>query len=365
MSPAVAAERLVSPLDWCRRTWFRWALRFGFLHATIVHRDRRIATLACATVLFAAGGAVYLPMLLFTLGPVLLGVAHVASDIRYLVLRGQLARWWQNVVWLGCCVLFCLRALAELRLVQHVECLELAAAAALAAVALLAGARQGGSSLRATAGAVVLAPLTAVALNHSSVAQLVFLHLHNVVGIVAWAVLFRVCKRWLVGPLLLIAGVATLLASGALLRQTLTSPFVASFNLHVLAVADWVAPFANVRTAVGVTTAYVFLQSVHYSVWLSWIPQEQQSSRGTPTYRMSVRSLFTDLGTPGVAAVVLAAAAVLLAAYFNLHRARAIYLSLATFHGYVELALLAFFWVRGAGPAHPALGSSATLPKVS
>ena len=33
------------------------------------------------------------------------------------------------------------------------------------------------------------------------------------------------------------------------------------------------------------------------------------------------------------------------------HRTRALYLSLATFHGYMELALLGYFWVRGA--AHP------------
>jgi hypothetical protein len=162
--------------------------------------------------------------------------------------------------------------------------------------------------------------------------------------------LFRVSKRWLVLPLSLIAAVTALLGSGVLFRQTMTSTFVASFHLHVLAVASWVAPFANVKTAVGVTTAYVFLQAVHYSVWLSWIPQEQQPSRGTLTYRMSVRSLFADLGTTGVAAVAIAAGAVLVGACFQLQRARSVYLSLATFHGYVELALLAFFWARGAGP---------------
>jgi hypothetical protein len=68
---------------------------------------------------------------------------------------------------------------------------------------------------------------------------------------------------------------------------------------------------------------------------------------------MSVRSLFSDLGAPGVAAVVIAASAVLLGACFDLHRARGLYLSLATFHGYLELALLAFLWVRGTSAAAP------------
>jgi hypothetical protein len=117
----------------------------------------------------------------------------------------------------------------------------------------------------------------------------------------------------------------------------------------VFTVSHWLAPFADARLAIGVTTTYLFLQSVHYSAWLSWIPQEEQPRRGTPTFRMSVRAIFSDFGAGGVAAVAIAAAAVLVGACFNLQRARGLYLSLATFHGYLELALLAFFWVRGRG----------------
>jgi hypothetical protein len=127
----------------------------------------------------------------------------------------------------------------------------------------------------------------------------------------------------------------------------LASPFAAFLGLHVLGVASWVAPFANPRVAVGMTTAYLFLQSVHYSAWLNWIPQEQQPGRGTLTFRMSVRSLFADLGAAGVAAVSLAVAAVLLGACFNAMSSQRLYLSLATFHGYLELALLAYFWTLG------------------
>jgi hypothetical protein len=162
----------------------------------------------------------------------------------------------------------------------------------------------------------------------------------------------------------LILASAGVLASGALSAQTLASPFATSFHLHVFTVSDWLAPLADPRLAIGVTTSYLFLQSVHYSAWLSWIPQEEQAHRGTLTFRMSVRSLFSDLGAPGVAAVGLTATAVVLGACFDLHRTRGLYLSLATFHGYLELALLAFFWVRGASErererAGKALGAQA------
>jgi hypothetical protein len=234
---------------------------------------------------------------------------------------------------------------------RHFERLELSIAAMLVGVALAAALRECGSPVRASAALALLVLASGLAWQHPSGAQLVFLHLHNLFALLAWGLLFKAQRRWLVGPALLIATATVLLGSGALFRQTLASPFVASFHLHVLTVADWVAPFANLRMALGLTSAYVFLQSVHYSVWLSWIPQEEQPGRGTPTYRMSLRALFADLGPSGVLATSIAAAAVLLGACFEPNRTRALYLSLATFHGYVELALLVYFWVRGSGLA--------------
>ena len=347
MSLLSAAEQLSKPLDWCRRGWFSWIVRSNFVRATLAHRDRRIATVACASVIVSALGAVYLPVLLFTLGPVLLGVAHVAADVRYLVLRRNLARWWQSSVWLGCAALIAIRVLEELGWLQHTDRIEFGSAAAFTGVAVLAGLRERGSLARALLAGALVAAATSYAVGQPKTARYVFLHAHNVIALLAWATLFRANKRWLIAPAALILGGAGVLASGALSARTLASPFAASFHLHVFTVSDWLAPFADPGLAIGVTTSYLFLQSVHYSAWLSWIPQEEQASRGTFTFRMSVRSLFSDLGAPGIAAVGIAAAAVLIGAYFDLHRARALYLSLATFHGYLELALLAFFWVRG------------------
>jgi hypothetical protein len=348
MSLLTTTERLSAPLDWCRRGWFHWVLRSDFGRATLADRDRRIATLACASVLLAAFGAVYFPVLLFTFGPVLLGVAHVAADVRYLVLRRNLARWWQSTVWAGCLALIALRALEELRVVPRNARLEYAMAAAFIGVALVAALRERGSRARAAVACLALVTALAAAWQHPGSARYVFLHAHNLIALVAWATVFRTNKRWLLAPAALIGVATALLASGTFSRQTLASPFAASFHLHVLTVAHWLAPFPDARLALGVATAYLFLQSVHYSAWLNWIPQQEQPGRGTFTFRMSARSLFADLGAPGVAAVALAAGAVLIGACFDVQRSQTLYLSLATFHGYLELALLAFFWVRGA-----------------
>lgn len=357
---SAAAERLSEPLDWCRRAWFNWLVRSEFARATLANRDRRIATLACASVLASVVGAVHFPVLLFTLGPILFGVAHVAAAVRYLVLRRSLARWWQNAVRLGCSALIALGVLEEFGWLRHAGRAEFGAAAAFTGVAVLAGLRECGSLGRALLAGALLAVATSGALLQPKIARYVFLHAHNLIALLAWQRFFALTGAGLLAPAALIVSALIALGSGALYAQTLASPFATSFHLHVLAVSEWLAPFSDPRLAIGVTTSYLFLQSVHYSVWLSWIPRQEQPKRGTPTFRMSVRSLFSDLGTAGVAAFVLAALAVWAGAYFSLHRTRRLYLSLATFHGYLELALLAFFWVRGNGRPGPAASTRQT-----
>jgi hypothetical protein len=356
MTLLAATERLSAPLDSLRRAWFELVLRSELLRAALLDRDRRIATLSCAGALLSALGAVYFPVPLFLFGPVLLGVAHVAADVRYLVLRRNLARWWQHSVWLGCLALIGLRALEELRLVRQADRVELGGAAALVGLGLFAALRDGGSRARATLALLGLGLATSVALPNPALSRFVFMHAHNLVALAAWALLFRTHRRWLVAPLLLIAVVTLALGVGLLAGQTAASPFVSACHVQLGTIAFWLAPFATGRVAIGVTTAYLFLQSVHYSTWLAWIPQDEQQSHRTLTFRMSVRSLFADLGTLGVAGFVVGGAAVLLGACFNLLRTQALYLSFATFHGYLELALLAFLWVRGADRSRAVVG---------
>jgi hypothetical protein len=56
--------------------------------------------------------------------------------------------------------------------------------------------------------------------------------------------------------------------------------------------------------------------------------------------------LLQDFGARWLAVVALAAFAVVGLALADTVRTRHVYLSLAMFHGYLELALLAYFWAR-------------------
>src|SRR5262249_39265661 len=120
-----------------------------------------------------------------------------------------------------------------------------------------------------------------------------------------------------------------------------------SFGLDFGELPRWLAPSLPPRLAAGVAASYVFLQSIHYAVWLGWIPQEDVRAEGTLTFRMSARSLASDFGPIGLALVTLAMLAVIVGALANARRARDLYVSLAMFHAYLELAMIGYFAMRG------------------
>jgi len=342
------AERAVAPLDRVRRRWFSLALRSPTITGVLARRERRIAAFASLNVLVGLAAALYFPVLLFVLGPILLGVVHVAADVRYLVLRRSLARFWQHAIWIGCAALVALRVIEELHWVKDTARAETAVAAAFVLTGIGAAVQGGGSWKRALGSGAVLCAAALAAFYRPAGSRLVFLHAHNVIALVLWVYLYA-RRRSVLVPLVLVAVGAGVLASGVLYRVTLDSAGAQAFHLHVFTIADWIAPFARADLAVGMVVAYVFLQSVHYGVWLRFVPQEELTGQGTLTFRMSARSLFRDLGVPGVAAVAIAALAVIGGACIDVHGARSLYLSLAMFHGYLELALLAFFFVGRGG----------------
>jgi hypothetical protein len=176
---------------------------------------------------------------------------------------------------------------------------------------------------------------------HAAGARLVLAHAHNVIAIVVWLLLFRRSVRAAALPLVLAGLAVVVLLSGA----TLPLAHERAFGTSLAEAATWLAPGLPLRAGVAVVLSFAFLQSIHYAVWLGWIPQEDVRAEGTLSFKMSIHSLLRDFGPKGVAVVVALAALVLAGAFVSMARTRELYLSLATFHGYLELAMLAYFLV--------------------
>jgi hypothetical protein len=338
-------DRAVAPLDRLRRRVLLGLVGAPALGALLARRDRRLMVHSVASVAVAFALAVLCPGVLFIAGPALFGVAHVAADARYLVLRRSLPRWWAAVVGAGCAALFALRALESAAPGAWPFAATEVAVGWTWAFAGVAAARDGGAGRRALLAGPAVAALGIVAVSHPFLARVVFAHVHNVLAIGLWVFLFRARRRFALPAAALLAVASALLLSGVALPWVrLDGPGAARLvDESVFAWPAWMPQ----RTALALGVVFVMLQSVHYSVWLAFIPQDDLRGEGTLSFRMSLRALKRDFPAPLLAVIVVLAAAVLGASLLEVHRTRQLYMSLATFHGYLELTAATFLLVRG------------------
>jgi hypothetical protein len=344
-----ALDRIVSPLDAARRAAFLTARRLPILGAIVARRDLRVMAQTSLGISSAAALTFLAPGVLFALGPIALGVPHVAADVRFLLLRRDVPRALVVVVSLVCAAL-ALSRLSETMApsVLPFGRIEVTLGFGLPIVCAALGARIAGSPWRALAIIPLLVWVLVESFASPNSGRLVFAYAHNVIAIALWAILYRRRRLFALPALAIALFVTWLFVSGAALPNvSFSSPWAHRLVDETMAVApSWMPQ----RTALGLGLSYVFLQSVHYAVWLAWVPQEDLRAEGTTTFRMSLRSLTRDFGKLGFALVVATSLGVVLSAFLDLHRTRFLYLSIATFHGYLELGALAFFVALGRMP---------------
>ena len=296
--------------------------------ALVVSRERRVAAGAIFAVFLALVFATGAPLWALAMGPLVLGVPHITSDLRYLVVRTGLVR----ERWLLAAIALPLAATAfggGLR-----------AGTIAAAAALLAGSRR-----RAFLGLALLGPVAYIAWHSPARADLVFAHVHNLIAVLLWWGWRkngeRAGWRWLaLGAM--VSG-AVLILSGAIGSGSLTyGP--RGFDVERLASA--LAPGLSSQWSARVLVLYAFGQSIHYAVWLRLVPDEDRKQATPRSWTASWRALTSDLGRPVLGLMLVACAIFALWGLVDVTAARAAYLRSAAFHGHLELVALAFAFAR-------------------
>jgi hypothetical protein len=353
VNPSRLVDAVTAPLDVARRGALSAVTRSPGLTLVVGRRDTRIPLLATAQVALLLAVTVTRPLWLFVVGPIVLGVPHLASDVRYLVLRQRVARPVIALALVATLALVTLHALPLAGvLVPDASRLDVVTGGAWVLLALLAGARERRS----------LAPLVALPLvlgvglyaaAHAGLARLVLAQAHNVVGIGAWLLLFRRNRRAAILPLAAIAAGTLLLATGTALPWANRAGGLEGLGVSLWRVGAYLAPGTTALGGASLALVFVFLQAVHYAVWLVWIPQDELPGQGTLTFRMTGRGLVRDFGAAGVALIAAGCVVLAGAAAFDARAAVAAYMSLATFHGYLELAMLAYLAARGVAVTAP------------
>lgn len=328
-----AAVRALAPVDAIRSALLRALV--GVFRPFAADRDARIALLAIVSIAFALALTGVAPLWLLAVAPIVLGVPHLAADLRYLVARPRLHRrgWAWLVVGLP---------LAATWIWPHAW---VGLFASLGAITL-AGGTLGRKALVLALWSVAF--LAAWRFGHR--ADVVLAQAHNVVAFVLFAILFG-RGRW--RTVTLIAG-AFVAASLAIFAGALDDLFVRAHGWEAPATGldldGLVATLSPVRDpALGVRWVlfFAFAQSVHYAIWVRLVPEAAREKPGMRPFASSYRALVRDLGRPLVVGLALVAAALVVYALVDLRASRDAYLRLAVFHGHLEIAALALFAAEG------------------
>jgi hypothetical protein len=333
VAASLSIASLLAPADGARRRLLR-ALgpRIGTLAA---NREARVCLMAIVAVLGALASTALVPLWTLALGPIVLGVPHIVSDVRYLVVRRGYHR--RIEVWILAAAPLAVGAVTG-RVTWGF----------LGAIGALAVARA--TPRRRAIGLVVAVPLALFTWRFPGWSNLGFAHLHNFIGVALWWA-WRPRKtrlHWI--PIALFAALSTALLLGAadpVLRWSASTGPAGATTLasHMAALA----PFAGPTLGARLVLLYAFAQSVHYGVWLRLVPEEDRPRPAPRGFASSYAALRADFGV--VPLVVFGALAVALAAWatHDLAGARAGYLRFAVVHGQLELAAAALLWAEARG----------------
>jgi hypothetical protein len=326
-------EALLAPADALRSRLYRLAAPWAA--PLFADRERRVAWLGVAGVTFSFLLTLAAPLWSLALGPVLLGVPHLVSDLRYLVVRPGLHR---------------RTALAVLGGVPLLAtCVGAGPAVGLLAIVPAAlGAH--GSWWRKAGVLSGWAALTVLALCFPLGSQLALLHGHNVLAVALWwwAWQSRHSRAWGV-PLLAAGGTLALLLGVAEPVMTALGAWTApATGTSFGELVEQLSPLEDHPVlALRLVLVFAFLQSVHYGVWLRLVPEEARTRAAPRPWRATWRALVEDFGAPPLVLFLALALAVAVSGLVDLREARLGYLQLAVFHGYLELAVAALWLVEG------------------
>tara|TARA_B100000609_G_scaffold198416_1_gene198005 strand:- start:4370 stop:5401 length:1032 start_codon:yes stop_codon:yes gene_type:complete len=325
-------ERCLLPLDILR--WWTFKLSGRWIHPFLRRRELRVAVGGSFMLLVLLGLVLTVPFWMLAIGPILWGVPHVLSDVRYLVVRPGHHK----------DLLLLVAGGVPLLLVATGTIGVLGGLTAAAGVLIVGE----GSSFRRYTGLLCVGVLAYFAWHLGYTASIIFAHAHNFIAVALW---WSWRKRtpihlW---PLLLFLLISAGLALGwfdVLLQAStafvwIPSSLPAQDHLAVL------APGLPTHIGLRLVLLFAFAQGVHYLMWVRLIPEDDRPRPTPRTYAASYRALRDEMGTWIMLLVTCLALFFGAWALFDLAAARLNYLRMAIFHGHLELAAAALLWLKG------------------
>jgi hypothetical protein len=292
------------------------------------------------------------PLWLLVLGPLLLGVPHLIADVRYLLLRppAGVSPASREAIILPLALMTAWRLLVVLGGPSAPEVEFLTGALAVGGAVWLAP----GSRARRGVALGSLGLLTGLALTTPQTATLWLAYAHNGIGFGLWVLWSQgEGPPWRRGAVTgLLVGAIVALVSGVCDPVAMATGAVThtAVGLDMAAVTTALTPGVAAPLSTRLVLVFTLTQTLHYVVWLRLVPG-QLSPRATPmSVQRSLQALRQDLGATGLWIAVGLTLLVPLLGLVDPLGVRAVYLSLALFHAWLELAVLMSQLVSSVAP---------------
>lgn len=313
---------MLAPLDRLRRHALLHSGPLGRL--LLADRALRVTSIALIGLAVSLGLTGVAPLWLLVFGPLVLGVPHLLADVRYLVVRPGLHR--RRAWWLACAL--------------PLAATSLTAAPWAGALAVIGGAAVARDPRWIGLGLGVV--LLAAAVVAPTATTWALLHAHNLIAIGLWWA-WRPAEPRRSVPVLAVLGAYGAILLGALDPLLLGHAriFWTPDGMTAGRLFGELAPGVPHPWDARVVASFAFAQSVHYAVWLRWIPEDDRRRHTPRPLLASYRALVDDFGAPVLVGVAVLAVGIGAWACVSVPAARGGYLRLATFHGWMELACLA------------------------
>jgi hypothetical protein len=292
--------------------------RSSWLRTIARSREHRIAAIGFTSLGLALLLSLGFTTSLFLWAPLLLGVPHLAADIRYLLLDPYRP--------------------TPLRMRDGAVAVLLAASFVWQAQML---APPHGSPLLRAAAIGSIGIVCFVAHQFPVGSSYMLLHGHNAIAIIFLIAMphrrrqASFAAKW---SLPFAIGVAALLMMTGVFDAALQIAKVETVTQYVLppsVVATW-PPIVSTR----IVALFVFMQSMHYTIWLRLIPEIVRPRAGMRSFDASLRALRQDVGSWAIVAIAVLSTLFIVLGLVNTSMARDWYLRCAGFHAYLEIAIL-------------------------
>lgn len=354
-----AVERCAGGLDHIRSTVLRTTLQIQSLRPFFYRRDLRLALLFSIACISALILSMWIPLWVLLLGPLVYGVPHIFSSMRYFhfAVSDQLNRPVQRsrLFAMTGFILVCVFSyrlvvtvnafgistpqLSEWRGSTYVELI------ALAITFIGASAIYRKSLKIVLRGLGLLIPFIAAFYFYPAIVIGAMVLIHNFIAFIYWVLAAKTPSERKVawGAFVLTLGVTLAIFYGYLdILSPVGGPhLMLDFaRLSILDTGRLIAPWSQETSFwIHACNAFAFGQSLHYFVWLKAIPDQNHYHDVPTSFRQSLGLLENDFGKSVAHLLVfLCVGSLIVWSLMSFQMARMVYFCLASYHGYLEIA---------------------------